>query len=309
MPTVAVLMSTYNGEKYIREQLDSIFKQKDVDVKLFVRDDGSTDNTIKILEEYKQKYPVTIVIDGENVGPGESFMRLVYQYAEESDTEYYAFADQDDIWLEDKLQVAIETIEKKGTEKYLLYSSNQFIYIDGEKKGNRHKETQKTDLVSHLTQNTIAGCTFVFNKHLARLVANAQRPDKQIIKYRIHDSWMMLIATSCGQVIYDDSSHMLYRIHNNNAVGLKEISIRERTARLKRYFVKRDDSNLRMITAQNLIRLFPEINGENRYILSLYAEYQESWSKKIKLLKCKDITEKCLENPLIFAIKVITNFV
>ena len=72
MSTVAVLMSTYNGEKYLREQLDSIFAQKDIEVKLFVRDDGSTDNTISILEEYASVFPVEILLDGENVGPGES---------------------------------------------------------------------------------------------------------------------------------------------------------------------------------------------------------------------------------------------
>ena len=76
-PIVGVLMSTYNGEKYIREQLDSIFEQEDVNVKLFVRDDGSADRTRNILKEYAVTYELMDLSDGERVGPGESFMRLL----------------------------------------------------------------------------------------------------------------------------------------------------------------------------------------------------------------------------------------
>ena len=86
LPVVAVLMSTYNGEKYIREQLDSIFNQKGVDVRLFVRDDGSTDDTVSIVKEYIKKHPVEIIADGENVRPGESFMRLVQKYTDNSES-------------------------------------------------------------------------------------------------------------------------------------------------------------------------------------------------------------------------------
>ncbi len=234
MPTVAVLMSTYNGEKYIREQLDSIFKQKDVKVVLYVRDDGSTDDTIKILEKYREKYSVVIVQDGENVGPGESFMRLVYQYADVPDIEFYAFADQDDIWLEDKLITAIDCIVAHKDNKPVLYTSNQYIYTNGENKGDRHKDIQRIDLISHMTRNTIAGCTFVFNKQLAQLVARADKPEKRIIKYRLHDSWMMLVAILCGEVVYDNTSHMLYRIHSENVVGVRKLSVKKRLDRLKR---------------------------------------------------------------------------
>lgn len=307
MPTVAVLMSTYNGEKYIQEQLDSIFAQRDVDVKLYVRDDGSKDTTIDILRKYKNKYPVEIIQDGENIGPGESFMRLVYKYANEPDIEYYAFADQDDIWLEEKLEVAVAKL--KNLKEPALYSSNQFLYIEGENKGDRHKEPQSIELIPHMTRNTIAGCTFVFNKKLAQLVTEAKRPNRSIIKYRLHDSWMMLVAIACGRVIYDETSHMLYRIHDENAVGVKDVSLKKRIDRLKRYFVKRDDANIRMITAQELLKLFQQIAGENREILTLYADYQKTWRNKRALIINKAIMNECLENPLVFAFKVLTNFV
>lgn len=308
LPVVAVLMSTYNGEKYIREQLDSIFEQQGVNVKLYVRDDGSSDDTVDIVEEYACSYPIELIFDGENVRPGESFMRLVYKYADEAGIDYYAFADQDDIWLPDKLRVAVDAIGVTDTPT--LYSSNQFIYADGENKGNRHKETQRVDLISHVTRNTIAGCTFIFNKSLAQLVSTAARPDWRILRYRLHDSWMMLVAIACGHVIYDDSSHMLYRIHGNNTVGIKKMPLSARLDRLKRYFIKRDDANIRMITAKELLRLYRDyISEHDQELLILYANYQNSWNDRIALGFNKEILENCLENMMVFRIKILTNFV
>lgn len=308
-PTVAVLMSTFNGEKYLREQLDSIFDQDGVSVKLFVRDDGSMDGTVGILREYAQQFPVETILDGENVRPGESFMRLVYKYADEPEIDYYAFADQDDVWLPEKLSVAIEKIHEIGKDTPALYSSNQYIYIKGENKGVRYKEPQRTDLISHMTKNTIAGCTFVFNKALAKLVVGADRPNSRILQYRIHDAWLMLVAITCGNVVYDEESYILYRIHEDNTVGVKNISISKRLDRLKRYFVKRDDANLRLITAKELLRLFPQIDEDKKQILRLYANYQDDWSCKKALAFNKEIKANCAENPNVFMLKVLTNFV
>ena len=308
-PVVCVMMSTYNGEKYIKEQLDSIFIQQEVEVKLFVRDDGSLDSTVEIIKEYSKRYPVSIYCDGENVGPGESFMRLVYKCANIPKIEYYAFADQDDIWFSDKLHIAIEAIKKSGDDKPILYCSNQYIYVDGRNEGIRHKEPQRVDLISHMTKNTIAGCTFVFNKALAKLVAEVERTDSRIIKYRLHDAWLMLVAIVCGKVIYDGTSHMLYRIHSENTVGVKEIAISKRLNRLRRYFMKCDDANLRLITAKELLRLFPQIDDDKRQMLSLYAEYQNNWKSRLALAFNKEIKANCAENSVIFTIKVLTNFV
>lgn len=309
IPTVAVLMSTYNGEKYIREQLDSIFKQENVHVRLYVRDDGSTDNTVNIIKEYSEHYPIELYVDGENVRPGESFMRLVYKYAETPGVDYYAFADQDDIWCPEKLKIAIAKVVKFNNDIPVLYSSNQYIYKDGINCGNRHKEPQRIDLISHMTKNTIAGCTFVFNKSLAQLVAKSRKPDYRILKYRLHDAWLMLVAIACGKVIYDDSSHMLYRIHSENAVGVKKVSVFTRLEKLKRFFVKRDDANLRLITAKEMLRIFPQIPKDKKRILFLYSEYQKSWKRKKALAFNKKIKANCAENPHIFTIKVLMNFV
>lgn len=308
-PTVAVLMSTFNGEKYIREQLDSIFNQIDVNVKLFVRDDGSTDSTLDIIYEYNINKSVVIIADGENVGPGESFMRLVYRFAHVDSIDYYAFADQDDIWLEDKLSVAVNRIINSGETGPVLYSSNQFLFINGENKGPRHKDTQSVSLIPHITKNTISGCTFVFNKAFAQIVASADKPDKRILKYRLHDSWLMLVGIVTGHVIYDDTPHMLYRIHSDNTVGIKGQPLLKRLGKLQRFFVDRDDANLRMITSKELLRLFPSINEKDKTVLLLFANYQKSWKDKTKLAFNRSVLSDCAESPIIFSIKVLLSFV
>ena len=308
-PVVAVLMSTYNGERYIREQLDSIFAQRDVDVRLYVRDDGSADGTPDIVGAYAQAHPVEVLQDGENVGPGESFMRLVYRYAHEPGIEYFAFADQDDIWLEDKLSTGVEVIRASGFEGPVLYGSNQLLYVNGEKRGDRHKEAQSVELIPHMTLNTIAGCTFVFNRALAQLVTDAERPDPRILKYRLHDAWLMLVATACGHAIYDGTSHMLYRIHEDNAVGVRGISLGQRLGKLQRLFVRRDDANQRLITARQLLASFPDLDGETRRVLGLYANYQNSLADKLRLIRDPQIRANCQENPAVFAAKALVNFI
>lgn len=309
-PTVAVLMSTYNGEAFIRQQLDSIFTQEGVCVKLFVRDDGSSDNTVSILREYAKRYPITIIQDGENVGPGESFMRLVYMHAEDPDIEFYAFADQDDIWLEDKLSNAVKSIFDYGYTTPVLYASNQYLFVNGINEGYRHKERQNVDLISHMTKNTISGCTFVFNKELARLIYNAGRPDQRIIDYRLHDAWIMLIAIACGHVIYDEEARMLYRIHSGNTVGVKKVSLHEKMIRLNMLLRKKGNANIRMVTAKELLRLFSEcIGNDDKEILNLYANYQRSLHDRIQLVTNKNVIQGSFESPLVFSLKAFLNFI
>ena len=308
-PIVGVLMSTYNGEKYIREQLDSIFEQEDVDVKLFVRDDGSSDRTKNILREYAATHNLVDLSDGERVGPGESFMRLLCKAIERIEVQYLAFADQDDIWLKNKLSVAIKKIELCKEKDAVLYSSNQFLYVNGVNKGKRHADRQSVDLINHMTKNTIAGCTFVLNRDMATLITDAEKPDSRVIKYRLHDAWIMLIAIVCGHVIYDENAYMFYRIHEDNVVGIKTESLAKRLSKLARFVKKRDDANIRMITAQEMLRLYPHMNEKNKQIVRLFANYQNSMRDKFRLAFDKDIRKGCVENANVFSIKVLMNFV
>ena len=149
----------------------------------------------------------------------------------------------------------------------------------------------------------------MFNKKLAKLVADAKRPDYRVVKYRLHDAWLMLVAIVCGKVIYDENSYMLYRIHSANTVGIGRTSVLKRVGKLQRFFSKRDDANLRMRTAQELIDSFKNIEKTKKEILCFYANYQNSWQDKYTLLTNQIILQECGENSIVFRLKVMLNFV
>ena len=118
---ICVLLSTYNGEKYLREQLDSLVCQENVELKILIRDDGSKDSTLQILKEYSKKDARITYFVGNNVGPAQSFFDLIIK---SPDADYYAFCDQDDVWDKDKLEIAVGFLEKEDNSKPNMYYSN-----------------------------------------------------------------------------------------------------------------------------------------------------------------------------------------
>ena len=214
MEEITVLMSTYNGEKYLREQLDSIFLQKNVKLKLLVRDDGSTDNTMQILQEYRQKYSdLEIWTDGKNLKPCKSFFYLIQNAPE---TEYYALADQDDIWDCDKLETAIDRLKRYSQEIPALYYSNLRIV---DEKDVFYRNSHEMPAIcrnknEYLTDMKATGCTIVYNRALAELIHN-RIPDE----FTMHDAFLYIIASIFGNVIYDFEPHIDYRQHGDNSIG------------------------------------------------------------------------------------------
>lgn len=216
---VAVVMSAYNGEKFIREQLDSIFAQTGVEVFLHVRDDGSNDGTADILREYLGAHANAMSVDfGQNEGVGNSFMHALCAVA--NDYDYYAFADQDDVWLPEKLIRAIEFLRENGG---ILYGSNQLcVDADGNEIGMRYAADKKINLTATeiLFANNIAGCTMVFGRDLFELLtAKDRRASADMLNVRIHDVWVAVVAALYGNIVYDDRAFIKYRQHGNNVVG------------------------------------------------------------------------------------------
>jgi len=215
LPTITVLMSTYNGEKYLRQQLDSILCQQDVEVKVLIRDDGSTDETKCILEEYSQYNENIKVYEAENVGAKQSFLELVNDT--DTDTEYYAFCDQDDIWLERKLISAIEKILHYDAERPRLYYSRvKRVGENLEQLSNvfeKHYHTERFGAV--LVNRAAPGCTMVWDRCTMKYL-RMYRP--QI--FYMHDSWTLQVCLAVnGVAIYDDNSYILYRQHGSNVIG------------------------------------------------------------------------------------------
>ena len=170
MKKVTILMSTYNGETYLDEQLESIEAQKDVQTKILVRDDGSTDRTCDILDRWQQKANLKWY-RGENIGPARSFMDLLRQAG---DSCYYAFSDQDDYWLSDKLKVAVDKLESYESRPALYFCQTELV----DKNLNRVSSViihPRLTFGESLVYQFIGGCTMVMNQALRDIMILRQK--------------------------------------------------------------------------------------------------------------------------------------
>ncbi len=209
MKVITILMSTYNGERFLEKQLTSINRQslskKEYSIRLFVRDDGSSDRTIDILNSWKEKLSIDIVV-GNNIGARESFFALLCD-APESD--YYAFCDQDDIWDENKLERAIACVDADRT----LYFSNVRYIDEYDKPLGENLLCQEFNftLTRLLMCNPANGCSMVWNRGLQKLIK-----DVPYDTFTMHDEYLCTIATLFGNVVYDSLPTMGYRVHGSN---------------------------------------------------------------------------------------------
>ncbi len=295
MMKVAVLLSTYNGERYLKEQVDSILAQTGVDVTLYVRDDGSSDKTVEMLREYGDDRIVVNV--AENAGPANSFMELVYSVPSQYD--YYAFADQDDIWDEDKLCVACTSMT--SNERPTLYASNQTVAdAEGKAQRKRYDFVPPYDLLNIIDKNYLSGCTFVMNNALMTLI-KSKNPSKELLSSRMHDTWIIAVAAALGKVIYDDTPHIRYRQHEVNVVGVRE----ESTGKKIKQKMGGKHINYHAAFADELLELYgTDLTGENRKIAELYSN-SKTLSGKLKLLRSQEFKTGYRRKKSTFAIKLL----
>ena len=271
MKKVQVLLSSYNGEKYIKQQIDSILAQKGVNVNLLVRDDGSKDNTNNILEKYGDRIKV---IYGENLGYTKSFLTLIDECGE---ADYYALSDQDDVWLEDKLISGVERLEKEEGNKPLLYcSALQRVNEDLEPGEIQNFPGLKTNIYSALVRERLAGCTFVFNNVLRDLLTGSSKLN---LEYS-HDSWTLLMCYACGgEVIYDDMPHILFRRYGTNT-SVDGGGLKKRIHHEFRYL--KSCRNQRI----NTVRALMDFKGDEvteTEILYKILRYKDSWRNTLSL--------------------------
>lgn len=230
---VQVLLSSYNGARYINEQLDSILGQEALQVKILIRDDGSSDETRNTLSNYAKTYDNIEVVYGENLGVIRSFFTLID--LADGDAPYIAFSDQDDVWLPDKLVRAVNMIqqeEKKDLQVKAVYCSRVQLVdenLQPMKSAIRYSHV-RTEFGNALVENMCTGCTCVVNQNLIQLIKGKQ-PQFTVM----HDFWIYLVGTCFGKVIYDESSRILYRQHGNNELGAAS-SLFENYKKRVRYF-------------------------------------------------------------------------
>ena len=212
---IQILLSTYNGEKYLREQLDSFLALENFnEIKVLIRDDGSTDGTLNILYEYREKHGFEI-IEGENVGLNASMFELIKH--RDRGCEYFSFSDQDDVWLPDKLKRGVDTLSEKRADTPFMYAACSSL-TDADLNINGHLLIPKRPLTffNAVVENVCAGHTQIVNRALMEILSDKYSPDLVVF-----DHWVYLLASSVGEVVFDSKCTTLYRQHGNNVIGYK----------------------------------------------------------------------------------------
>ena len=301
MTSVAVLMSTYNGEKYLKEQIDSILEQEGVNVRLYVRDDGSSDRTCSILEDYSNKFENISYYKGErNLGSCGSFFELMSKRYYE---DYYALADQDDIWDEDKLKIAVDKLEMNDNNAIALYYANQRV-VDS--RGDFIRVSHPKPMVpgarySFLADVFVTGCTTLYNKRFADLIA-CKHPST----FTMHDTWLYIVASLFGELYYDFEPHMSYRIHGDNVAGprKKRFGIESALREIKYLFDWK--AQPRYKGACEIYRQFSEdLTEEQKEKICEIIDYKKTIKGTLRLLLDSDFRSDSKYRNIRFRIKVL----
>lgn len=223
---ISILLSTYNGEKYIQAQLDSLLAQTEQDFHLYACDDGSTDNTYAILSEYAKAYPKKITVQKNRSGTGsarEAFLKMMLEHKDD----YVFLCDQDDVWKSDKISISMQAIrdmEKRFGERTPLLIHTDLVVVDENLReiGPSYRamndvRPQRNTLEKILIQNITVGCTMVYNRALSDLL----RPIHGY--FYMHDWWIALIASAFGLTGSVKTATVLYRQHGANVSGSKDV--------------------------------------------------------------------------------------
>jgi glycosyltransferase involved in cell wall biosynthesis len=241
---VDVLLATRNGQKFIREFLDSLANQKNVTVSLFVSDDSSTDSTLVIVDSFREKFAKLMILSGPNTGPANNFLHLM-KY---SSGRFVAFADQDDIWEENHLFNSISRIKHMEQSPALTFSPT----LEFPSKNTRIKPIVRHEISPNIffAENVARGCTMVFNSVLRDLI-NRYVPASHIM----HDWWVALVVSSCGSVVYSGSPEVRYRIHDDNFIGNGRSSRRQRILKASQLILK-SERWLPLLQVEEAVKLF-----------------------------------------------------
>ena len=220
---VNILMSTYNGQQFLAEQIRSIQDQSYTDWTLFIRDDGSSDNTKEILKDFERQDSRIHLIDSEksdNLGVIKSFHKLVNH----DRADYYFFSDQDDVWLPNKLELSLKEAQNYLADLPLMVYMdlkvvNQDLEIMTESMVKSQSHHANTELVQELTENTVTGGVAMINHALAEMW---QETDDILM----HDWYLALLASAFGNLVFIDQPGELYRQHSDNVLGARTLSKR-----------------------------------------------------------------------------------
>ena len=314
LPKIDILMATYNGEKYIREQIESLQNQSYRNWTLLISDDGSTDNTLAIVEAM-QKADHRIKIVARNAGfhsATKNFLSLL----KVSSAPYVMFCDQDDVWLRDKIETSLKAIQNK--EKNLEDSTPVAVFSDSYVTDELLNvinpsfvttlcfDPRTVSLPQLVVRNVSQGATMMLNNFLVREVKGSEIPSS----FEYHDHWIAAAAKGIGQLYYIDKPTFMYRQHSNNVVGADErIGFLQRLFSIARTFMNGDwikkmaeDEQIFSVRANDLLCSGLPLKEDAKKQLELLASVKEknryakiTIIRKYKLLRNKGLYAKAYQ--------------
>ena len=291
--TVSVLMATYNGERYLREQIESLVAQKGVSVKILVRDDGSSDGTIIILEEYKSKGLLSWY-QGDHLNVQKGFLDLLKN---SSNSDFYAFCDQDDVWDDDKLLVAVENLKIFPQNQPSIYYCGQRLVDQNLDLITIHRVSNRRNAYTNFLISNNAGCTTVFNKMLRDYV-NQSTPDFILM----HDSWVFKLCLAVGgNYVADPEPHISYRQHGDNTIGLNT-NFKNLVWRVRHYIV---DFKIQKQIESLLLLYESQMTADYIEFSKQISRYNKSFPIWIKMLFDKRVDFGSRALNLIVFIKIL----
>jgi len=314
MKKIEVLLSTYNGEKYLKEQLDSLQNQTYKDFEIIARDDGSCDKTLQILKSYDIK----IIESTKNLGAKKSFSTLLEYAVENSDSAYFMFCDQDDVWNYDKIEKTLEKMKEleiihSSEIPLLIHTDLEVVDENLENISNsmweyEHILPQYNSFSRLLIQNTITGCTMMINRKLALKCLNI--PAEAIM----HDWWIGLVASHFGKISYITIPTIKYRQHDKNTIGAKaknNVSTMKYILDFTYSVVKRDKEYINTLQvnidqARNFYKIYKnELDNKTQNMLEDFCTIKEKTflKKRIILIKYK-LYKQSLNNTILLWVKI-----
>ena len=303
---INILMSTYNGEMFLADQIKSIQNQTVKDWTLYIRDDGSSDKTRDIINAYAQADSRIVFINPEhqnNLG----VIRNFYTLLKHSEADYYFFSDQDDIWLENKLEVTLAKAKEYPSDKPLLVYTdlkivNQELTVLHESMIKTQSDHANTELVQELTENTVTGGTMMINHALAQYWNEADH-------LLMHDWYLALVASAMGSLIYIDTPTELYRQHDHTVLGARTWTKRMRNwlrphKLVAKYWWLIDSSQ-----EQAKLLLHLPLSPENRQLVNAFTTLlEQSLFQRIAILRKYNLRKNRTFHTLVFRTLIITKF-
>jgi glycosyltransferase involved in cell wall biosynthesis len=298
---VEVLLSTYNGMPYIGPLLESLAAQDYPDVNILIRDDGSSDGTVDLLREFAASRSNIRFIPGEHVGFMESFFKLLE--ISSPDADYFAFCDQDDIWLPDKISQAASFLRREPQDTAALYCSRLSV-VDEDLKPLGHTPVPGKALSfrNALVEGQVPGCTAMINR-AARLILLRELP-----RYAYsHDWWMYLVVSAFGTVVYDREPRILYRMHAGNVFGMPTGSFGTWRTKLT-LFLKERDSHPLVRQAEEFRRIFGlTLPEEKKRTLDRFIGSVDRFRDRLVYAMTCDVYRQNLRDEILLRMRIVFN--